>query len=53
MNKKFSVEVLQTDKKIDYFKARLDQRIDFGNFSWVNNVQYQKVNQEEDPDADS
>ena len=51
LNKKFSVEVLQTDKKIDYFKARLDQRIDFGNFSWVNNVQYQKVNQEEDPDA--
>lgn len=51
LNKKFSVEVLQTDKKIDYFKARLDQRIDFGNFSWVNNVQYQKVNQEKDPDA--
>jgi len=51
LNKKFSVEVLQTDKKIDYFKARLDQRIDFGNFSWVNNMQYQKVNQEEDPDA--
>lgn len=51
LNKKFSVEVLQADKKIDYFKARLDQRIDFGNFSWVNNVQYQKVNQEEDPDA--
>jgi len=51
LNKKFSVEVLQTDKKIDYFKVRLDQRIDFGNFSWVNNVQYQKVNQEEDPDA--
>ena len=51
LNEKFSVEVLQTDKKIDYFKARLDQRIDFGNFSWVNNVQYQKVNQEEDPDA--
>ena len=50
-NKKFSVEVLQTDKKIDYFKARLNQRIDFGNFSWVNNVQYQKVNQEKDPDA--
>jgi hypothetical protein len=51
LNKKFSLEVLQSDKKIDYFKARLDQRIDFGNFSWVNNVQYQKVNQEEDPDA--
>lgn len=51
LNKKFSLEVLQTDKKIDYFKARLDQRIDFGNFSWVNNVQYQKVNQEKDPDA--
>jgi len=51
LNEKFRVEVLQINKKIDYFKARLDQRIDFGNFSWVNNVQYQKVNQEEDSDA--
>ncbi|MDA9588708.1 putative porin, partial [Flavobacteriaceae bacterium] len=51
LNEKFRVEVLQINKKIDYFKVRLDQRIDFGNFSWVNNVQYQKVNQEEDSDA--
>ncbi len=51
LNEKFRVEVLQINKKIDYLKARLDQRIDFGNFSWVNNVQYQKVNQEEDSDA--
>ena len=51
LNKKFRVEVFQTDRKIEYLKARFDQRIDFGNFSWVNNVQYQKVNQEEDPDA--
>ena len=46
-NEKFKVAVLQTDKQIDYFKARLDQRLDFGRFSWVNNVQYQKVTQEE------
>ncbi|MDA9680692.1 hypothetical protein N9T84_01155, partial [Flavobacteriaceae bacterium] len=47
MNEKFNVEVLQIDKKIDYLKVRLDNRLDFGNFSWVNNIQYQKVNQEE------
>ncbi len=48
LNKKFIVEVNQTDKKIDYLKLRLDNRFEIGNFSWVNNVQYQKVNQEED-----
>ena len=48
LNERFRVEVLQTDKKIDYLKFRLDNRIDFGNFSWVNNIQYQKVNQEEE-----
>ena len=47
LNKKFKVEVFQADKKIDYLKVRLDNRLDFGNFSWVNNLQYQKVNQEE------
>ena len=48
LNERFRVEVLQSDKKIDYIKVRLDNRIDFGNFSWVNNIQYQKVNQEEE-----
>ena len=47
LNEKFKAEVLQTDKKIDYLKVRLDNRLDFGKFSWVNNLQYQKVNQEE------
>ena len=47
LNKGFILEVLQTDKKIHYLKVRLDNRFDFGNFSWVNNLQYQKVNQEE------
>ena len=47
LNKRFILEVLQTDKKIHYLKVRLDNRFDFGNFSWVNNLQYQKVNQEE------
>ena len=47
LNKNFKVDVLQIDKKIDYLKVRLDNRLDFGNFSWVNNIQYQKVNQEE------
>lgn len=50
LNKKFVVEVFQTDKKIDYYKLRLDQRFDFGKFSLVNNVQYQRVNQEQDPE---
>ncbi|MDC1048472.1 hypothetical protein OAQ80_03070 [Flavobacteriaceae bacterium] len=50
LNEKFKVEVLQIDKKIDYIKVRLDNRLDFGNFSWVNNIQYQKVNQEENTD---
>ena len=48
LNKKFKVEVLQLDKQIDYFKARFNQRLDFGKLSWINNVQYQKVNQEQD-----
>ena len=50
LNKKFKVEVLQLDKQIDYFKARFNQRLDFGKLSWINNVQYQKVTQDQDPD---
>ena len=46
-NKKFTVEVIQLDQPIEYFKARLDQRINFGKFSWANNVQYQTVTQEQ------
>ena len=50
LNEKFKLEVLQLDKKIDYFKARFDQRLNFGKFSWINNVQYQKTTQEENLD---
>jgi len=50
LNKKFKVEVRQQDKQIDYFKARFNQRLDFGKLSWINNVQYQKVTQEQDLD---
>ena len=50
LNKKFKVEVLQLNKQIDYFKARFNQRLDFGKLSWINNVQYQKVTQEQDLD---
>jgi len=50
LNKKFKVEVRQLDKQIDYFKARFNQRLDFGKLSWINNVQYQKVTQEQDLD---
>jgi len=49
-NEKFKVELLQLDKQIDYFKARFNQRLDFGKLSWINNVQYQKVTQEQDLD---
>ena len=48
LNEKFRVEVFQTNKKIDYFKLRLDNRLDLGKFSWVNNIQFQEVNQEEE-----
>jgi hypothetical protein len=50
LNKQFKLEVLQLDKKIDYLKVRFDQRLNFGKFSWINNIQYQKTTQEEDPD---
>ena len=50
LNKKFKVEVLQLNKQIDYFKARFNQRLDFRKLSWINNVQYQKVTQEQDLD---
>jgi hypothetical protein len=50
LNEKFKLEVTQLDKKINYFKARFNQRLDFRKFSWINNVQYQNVIQEEDPD---
>ena len=49
-NEKFKVEVLQLDKQMHYFKARFNQRLDFGKLSWINNVQYQKVTQERDLD---
>jgi hypothetical protein len=50
LNERFRLEVLQTDKKIDYLKIRLDNRFDFGKFSWVNNLQYQKARQEKELD---
>ena len=50
LNKKFKLEVLQLNMKIDYFKARFDQRLDFGKFSWINNLQYQETAQEKNPD---
>ena len=40
----------QLDKQIDYFKARFNQRLDFKKLSWINNVQYQKVTQEQNLD---
>ena len=48
LNEKFKLEVVQLDKKIDYFKVRFNQRLDFGKLSWINNIQYQKVTQEVD-----
>ena len=51
LNKRFKIEVLQIDKQIDYFKARFNQRLNFGNFSWINTAQYQNVTQERNPDV--
>ena len=49
LNERFKLEVLQLDKKIDYLKARFDQRLNFRKFSWINNIQYQRATKEEDP----
>ena len=49
LNRKFSVEVFQLANRLDYFKARMDQRFDFGKFTLANNIQFQKVNQKGDP----
>jgi len=40
----------QQEKEIEYFKIKFFQNLEFGKFSFVNTVQYQKVNQEDDPD---
>lgn len=48
-NERIKISVIQLDRRIDYFKARFNQHLDFGKFSWINNIQYQKVTQEEDP----
>ena len=45
-NEQFKTVVFQTDEIIDYMKIRFDQKFDFGNFTWANNIQYQKVNQQ-------
>jgi hypothetical protein len=45
LNKKFEVEIIQRELPIEYFKARFDQQLNFGKFTWANNVQYQKVDQ--------
>ena len=51
LNKKFEVEIIQRELPIEYFKARFDQKLNFGKFTWANNVQYQKVDQiKENPD---
>ncbi len=49
LNRKFSTEVFQLSNRLDYFKLRMDQRFDFGKFTLANNIQFQKVNQQGDP----
>ena len=49
LNRKFSAEVFQLSSRLDYFKLRMDQRFDFGKFTLANNIQFQKVNQQGDP----
>ena len=49
LNRKFSTQVFQLTNRLDYFKARMDQRFDFGKFTLANNIQFQKVNQKGNP----
>ncbi len=51
LNQEFVNEPAQAIYPIDYYKVRFFQHLDFGKWSLINTAQYQKVNQEKDPDA--
>jgi len=51
LNEEFVNEPAQALYPIDYYKVRFFQHLDFGKWSFINTAQYQKVIQDEDPDA--
>ena len=49
-NEKMLILPTQQQEEIEYFKIKFFQNIEFGKFSLINTVQYQKVNQVDDPE---
>lgn len=49
-NQEFDIIPTQQKKEIEYFKIKFFQNLKFGKFSFINTIQYQKVNQVDDPD---
>tara|TARA_Y100001970_G_scaffold230056_1_gene285517 strand:- start:539 stop:2695 length:2157 start_codon:yes stop_codon:yes gene_type:complete len=48
-NERMDILPTQQQEEIEYFKIKFFQNLEFGKFSFVNTVQYQKVNQVDDP----
>ena len=49
-NERMDILPTQQKKEIEYFKIKFFQSLEFGKFSFINTVQYQKVNQVDDPE---
>ena len=49
-NERMDILPTQQQKEIEYFKIKFFNNLELGKFSFINTVQYQKVNQEDDPD---
>ncbi len=49
-NERMDILPTQQKKEIEYFKIKFFQSLEFGKFSFTNTVQYQKVNQVDDPE---
>jgi len=50
LNERFYIIPTQQQKEIEYIKVKFFQNLKFGKFSWINTVQYQKVNHVDDSD---
>jgi len=50
LNERMEILPTQQNKEIEYFKIKFFQNLEFGKFSFINTVQYQKVNQVDDPE---
>ena len=49
LNERMDILPTQQNEEIEYFKIKFFQNLEFGKFSLINTVQYQKVNQVDDP----